>query len=167
MTINRLLAIGAVLLSFAAGPVWAQGVTVEQVIDQLRDQGYSEIRISRTFLGRSRIVATSDEYRREIVINPSTGAILRDYWVVLDRDEVGEDRSDRRIVNPALSDDGDDGGASAPSGGSSGGSDDDDDDRDDDKDDDGGSDDGGSDDGGSDDGGSDDDGGDDDDHDDD
>jgi hypothetical protein len=56
----------------------------DSIIAQLSAQGFSEIRVSRTFLGRTRVVATSSELRREIIFNPATGEILRDYW----RDKV-------------------------------------------------------------------------------
>ncbi|MGI1663038.1 hypothetical protein ACRDNQ_12415 [Palleronia sp. KMU-117] len=138
--LRRALFICAVALSLAAGAVWAQGVSERQIVDQLRDQGFTEIRVSRTFLGRTRIVAANDEYRREIVINPTTGVILRDYWAVLQRDD--DDDTTSRIVAPSSRDDDDDDGSSGRSGS---GRDDDDDDggssgssRDDD-DDDGGS----------------------------
>lgn len=89
----------------------------QQVVRQLRAQGYRNIRVQRTWLGRVRIVADSRLGRREIVLNPSTGAILRDY---LDRGSDGRSGS---------------GGGSSGSGSSgrdgSGGSDDDDDDDDD------------------------------------
>ena len=57
-----------------AGPV------EDSIVTQLRDQGYIRISVSRTFLGRSRIVAHDGQIRREIVVNPVTGEILRDYW---------------------------------------------------------------------------------------
>jgi hypothetical protein len=57
----------------------AQAETLQtQILTQLRDQGYSEMQVGRTFLGRVRIVAQSDGFRREIVFNPNTGEILRD-----------------------------------------------------------------------------------------
>ena len=49
------------------------------VIAQLREQGYTEIIVTRTFLGRMRFVALADGVEREIVINPSTGEVLRDF----------------------------------------------------------------------------------------
>jgi hypothetical protein len=126
---RRTIALVFLFLAAAVGPLAAQGVRQEQIVDQLRDQGYHQIRISQTFLGRTRIVAISGEYRREIVFNPATGVIMRDYWVVLGRNDDDDD-SDGRIVNPSLNDDDDDdddddGGSS---GSSSGSSDDDDDD---------------------------------------
>ena len=53
------------------------------VISQLKAQGFRKIRIGRTLLGRTRIVAINSRMRREIIINPRTGEILRDYWEVL------------------------------------------------------------------------------------
>jgi uncharacterized membrane protein YgcG len=122
MMFRRTIALAFLFLTVAVGPLAAQGVSRDQIVDQLRDQGYTEIRISQTFLGRTRIVAISDEYRREIVFNPATGVIMRDYWVVLGRDDDDDDDSDGRIVNPSLNDDDDD------DDGSSSSSDDDDDD---------------------------------------
>lgn len=53
---------------------------VARVVSQLHAQGYREISISKTWLGRTRIVAVSRELRREIVMNARTGEILRDLW---------------------------------------------------------------------------------------
>ncbi len=64
----------------------------DQILRQLRDQGYSNIRARRTFLGRVRILADRRDGSREIVLNPSTGAIMRDY---VDRDDSGVTESDR------------------------------------------------------------------------
>ncbi len=52
----------------------------ETVVAQLNEQGYSNISVRRSFLGRILITATSDAGQREIVINPNTGEILRDYF---------------------------------------------------------------------------------------
>lgn len=48
-------------------------------IQQLQLDGYEEITISRTWLGRTRIVAEKDDIYREIIINTATGEVLRDY----------------------------------------------------------------------------------------
>lgn len=108
-------------------PALAQSASVvDQVIAQLKAQGYTQITMGRTFLGRTRIVAQNDEMRREIIINPATGEVLRDYWEVEDDDHDDDDdrdRSDRgRGDRDDDNDDRDD-------------DDDDDDDRDDDDDD--------------------------------
>ncbi|MDO6457124.1 hypothetical protein Q4560_10980 [Celeribacter halophilus] len=110
---------------------------VDQVITQLKSQGYTRITVGRTLLGRTRIVARNDEMRREIIINPSTGEVLRDYWEVNADDDRRDDNdrsssgSSRRESDDDRDDDDDD---------------DDDDDRDDDRDDDDDDDDDGSDD---------------------
>jgi hypothetical protein len=130
--LKRLLS-ATVLATLLASGALAQGVTERQVIDQLRDQGFSEFRVSRTLLGRTMIVATNREYRREIVINPGTGVILRDYWRALGPEDGDDD--DTRLFSPrsgnsgsgnsGRDDDDDDGGRSGSNSGSS--SDDDDD----------------------------------------
>ncbi len=54
------------------------------VVAQLRGQGYREINVETTLLGRVRIVAARSGASREIILNPRTGEILRD--VVLAED---------------------------------------------------------------------------------
>ena len=60
------------------GPVWAQS-GVDDIVQHLRAQGYTQITRQRTLLGRIRVTATGGGREREIVLNPSTGAVLRDY----------------------------------------------------------------------------------------
>ena len=57
----------------------------QQLVSSLLKQGYVVLEQGYTFLGRLRIVAENAEYRREIVVNPGTGEILRDYAVSLQR----------------------------------------------------------------------------------
>lgn len=142
--LKRLLAAVAAVALFMASEAEAQSI-LDSIARQLREQGYSRIEVSQTWLGRVRFVARGNGLRREIVVNPATGEILRDYWEPLSRGEDGGGR----LFDPG-------GSASA---GDDDDRDDDDDDRDDDDDDDddGGDDDGGDDDGGGDDGGGDDD----------
>jgi hypothetical protein len=111
-------------------PVFAQDFA-QSIAQQLRDQGYGNVSIKNTWLGRTRISATGATGKREIIVNPTTGEILRDIW------RGGQD-DERRIID----DDGRKGYARN-----------DDDDDDDDGDDDDGGDDG--DDGGGDDSGDD------------
>lgn len=47
---------------------------------QLIIEGYEDIEIRRTILGRIRIIATKDDAEREIILNPRTGEVLRDYF---------------------------------------------------------------------------------------
>ncbi|MCE8539638.1 hypothetical protein KBY27_19435 [Ruegeria pomeroyi] len=61
------------------GALWAQ-TTTDTITRQLRAQGYTSVEVSRTLLGRARIVARRPGEQREIIVNPRTGEILRDYW---------------------------------------------------------------------------------------
>ncbi|MCX7300260.1 MAG: hypothetical protein NTX73_07770 [Rhodobacterales bacterium] len=88
---NLFLAL-AVALSMA-GPAAANELT-DEVTTALVSQGYEIMQMNRTWLGRVRIVAESDEVRREIVINPYTGEVLRDYSVLLANTE--EEPAERR-----------------------------------------------------------------------
>jgi hypothetical protein len=50
----------------------------DDIVAALRKQGYETIEVSRTLLGRTRILATAPWGRRELILNPRTGEILRD-----------------------------------------------------------------------------------------
>lgn len=52
----------------------------EQIVSQLRAQGFGDILVETTWLGRTRILAERRDLRREIILNPNTGEILRDLW---------------------------------------------------------------------------------------
>lgn len=70
-----------ILVFLAVAPTSAVSdvVTVrDRIVRELREDGYGEIRMSRTLLGRIRFVASDRERRREIVVT-KTGIILRDY----------------------------------------------------------------------------------------
>ena len=75
-----------ILLGAAAIAVPAAAQTnpfVDALVLMLQEQGYKRFRINRTWLGRLRIRAISDMYRREIIMNPKTGEILRDFWELI------------------------------------------------------------------------------------
>jgi len=72
--------LGAALV--AGAPVFAQSLR-DTIISQLTEQGFSKVTVSRTWLGRLRFVATNTTYRREIVLNPNTGEVLRDLTVLV------------------------------------------------------------------------------------
>ena len=130
-------------------PLGATGVFAasveDEIIDGLKAQGYSDIQVSTTWLGRVQIEATSPSAHREIVLDPRTGEILRDYWQLLPGAATANansvvSSSDTDGTNSGSSDDdgsGDENSGSDDGGGDDGGSD-------------GGSDGGGSDDGGGD-----------------
>ncbi len=86
--LKRLLFILAVALAPAPALADAEAVR-DRIVTLLREDGYSEIRVSRTLLGRMRFVATAAESEREIVVNPGTGVILRDYIRFLKRNGRG------------------------------------------------------------------------------
>lgn len=81
---TTLAAAGLAAICAAGLPAVAMADTASQVqdaiVNQLKAQGFTNIHIGRTLLGRVRIDATSDKQSREIVFNPRTGEILRDYW---------------------------------------------------------------------------------------
>jgi hypothetical protein len=65
-------------------PAFAAAQTVQDsIISQLQNQGFTQIEVSRTLLGRVILKATSSQLERELVFNPTTGEILRDYWVAV------------------------------------------------------------------------------------
>ncbi|MDB5657452.1 MAG: hypothetical protein JWS10_67 [Cypionkella sp.] len=135
MNRRSFMALSAASIAGAAG-VLAPGAALAEsyqssVVEQLRGQGYRQINVERTLLGRVRIVAERRGGSREIILNPRTGEILRDVVVAADGRQM-----------PQIADDDDKGkGSSGDDGSDNSGSDD-------------GSDDGGSYNGGSDDSGS-------------
>jgi hypothetical protein len=56
---------------------------VQDLVLMLQEQGYTRFWVTRTWLGRLRIRAISDTFRREIIMNPKTGEILRDFWELI------------------------------------------------------------------------------------
>lgn len=139
---------GLVATAALAGPALAQDY-VASVISQLEKMGFRSIRQERTLLGRVRIIGMRDDGRREIIINPNSGEILRDLWTP---SQGGKSTSS--IIK-------DKSGSSGSSGDRSDDSDDDEDDDDDESGDDGDDEDNSGSSGDDDDDGGDDDGGDD------
>ena len=88
------------------------------VVARLRDQGYSSITVNRTLLGRAQIVGISQTERREIILNPRTGEILRDFSQFL----VSGSETDTPTVGSDPSGSGADGSGSDNSGSDSSGS---------------------------------------------
>lgn len=96
MALNRsvliLLAVsGAVAVVLAATPMaQAQGDSVAGIgaagidpiaapyVQALQGEGYARIAVDETWLGRVRIVAWLDGLRREIILHPTSGEVLRD-----------------------------------------------------------------------------------------
>jgi hypothetical protein len=80
----RKVLLAVAVLTGLAGASLARTVE-QQVLGSLAAQGYVILEQGYTFLGRLRIVAENDRFHREIVVNPGTGEILRDYAVKLPR----------------------------------------------------------------------------------
>ena len=107
---------------------------VEQVVTQLRAQGFQSIEVERTLLGRTRIAALRTDGSREIVLNPNTGEILRDLWTSTSgrtsgRINIGSNAGEDSNSGPG-GDDHNDNSGQGSGGGSGGGDDDEDDDGD-------------------------------------
>jgi hypothetical protein len=67
-------------LGFGGGPAQAKTKDIAAVwVQQLLLDGYEEIEVSQTWLGRVRIQAEKGDLEREIIFNPQTGEVLRDY----------------------------------------------------------------------------------------
>ena len=59
-------------------PALAMRDSVQNVVEALLADGFIYIEVRETFLGRARFIAYSAAKKREIVINPTTGEVLRD-----------------------------------------------------------------------------------------
>ena len=99
-----------------------------KVASQLKELGYSTVEVSRTFLGRIRVEATGSAGEREIIFNPRTGEILRDFsksghggLLTLPSGDGGEDGND--VGGDEGSEDGDGGGDDGGDDGGHGGDD--------------------------------------------
>lgn len=75
----RLFAVAMLVFTLGA-PVASFADVVDDFRSALSQQGYSQVEVIRTLLGRTRIVATNEQGVRELVINPRTGEVLRDVW---------------------------------------------------------------------------------------
>jgi|GEM_PF-1492657 len=117
MTRRRLfcaLALGGLL---AASPAVARSLA-ESIARQLTQQGFGDVQVEDTWLGRARITGTRGGEAREIVVNPKTGEVLRDLWL----NSEGQVRAFDIDVDDA-DDAGDDGGKGRGRGGDSNDSD--------------------------------------------
>ncbi len=91
----------------------------------LVQQGYTDVTVSRTFLGRSRITATKGNTSREIILSTS-GRVLRDDSRVDLNLSSGkdDDKQNNEKARDSKGGDSDDGNDSASDSGNDGGSDD-------------------------------------------
>lgn len=75
---RKFLLLLSTVVALAAAPAFAD--VEDQVTRQLRKQGFKQIEVTSTLLGRTRILAKRRDGTREIILNPRTGEILRDMW---------------------------------------------------------------------------------------
>lgn len=96
--LKKLLLI-SVLACGSALPAFADAVS-DQVVANLKAQGFDVVQMDRTWLGRMWILARNDQVQREVVFNPVTGEILRDYTVLLATlRDPGDGGSDIAVVS--------------------------------------------------------------------
>lgn len=113
----------AVATASALAAASAHADVTRDVVTQLQGMGYSRVIVERTLLGRVKIDAAGDQGRREIIINPRTGEILRDvFWPLgalgtgqllasgssSDRDDRDRDDDSRDVDSDSRDDDSDD-----------------------------------------------------------
>lgn len=111
---RRLLLVSLTAVAIAA-PAFADSFA-QRIERELRQQGFTQMTVHQTWLGRIRIDAQSANATREIVVNPNTGEILRDYT----RSRTGS--SQENILNRDHGGDGGSGGSSGSGSSGSGGS---------------------------------------------
>ncbi len=81
---RRVFLIGlASAATVVAGPAMANPYA-DDVVGQLTNEGFSNVAVGTTWLGRIRITAQRQGGTREIILNPRTGEVLRDTWTAAD-----------------------------------------------------------------------------------
>jgi len=80
MNVKSIVMAGLVASAVMAGGAFAQtgNKMVDEMIAQLRSQGFTQFQVGRTFFGRIRIDALSKTGAREVIMNRYTGEVLRD-----------------------------------------------------------------------------------------
>lgn len=76
--IRRTFLRGLLVAAAGLGAGGALADPVDEILAEIREQGFTIVRVQRTWLGRVRIIAENASYRREVVIDPTTGEIRRD-----------------------------------------------------------------------------------------
>ena len=95
----------AITLAMAPHAAHAQSVE-EQIIAQLEAQGFTQIEVSRTLLGRIKLEAVSPTLVRQLIVNPATGEVLRDFWEERDdKDRDGRKSVRVQVANPSVASD--------------------------------------------------------------
>jgi len=101
-------------ITLVTAPAWADSY-IDRYIAQLQAQGFTNLTVTKTWLGRTRITASSKTFNRELIFSTRTGEILRDY-----SESVSGATNAQGLTNPNDSSSGS-GSESSGSGESSGG----------------------------------------------
>jgi hypothetical protein len=122
MMVMRILLV--LFLAFGTVAEAANTLVRDRIVAELQDDGYADIRISSTLLGRMRFIANKPGARREIVVNPRTGEVLRDYirYLSVGSSSSGSSGSSGSGHNDDHKEDDDDHGGNSGSGSSNSGS---------------------------------------------
>jgi len=80
-------------MSLAAGQAMAQDFQ-SKYSQEMTDQGFSNLTVTKTWLGRTRITAVSKTQSRELVFDTYTGEVLRDYSEKLDPSQLAPSNTD-------------------------------------------------------------------------
>ncbi len=70
----------------------------DSIVAQLREQGFDRITMTRTWLGRILIIGFDETGQREVVLNPNTGEVLRDYFRADVEIAVGRDGGSAPVI---------------------------------------------------------------------
>ncbi|MDQ7079233.1 MAG: hypothetical protein Q9M41_01040 [Paracoccaceae bacterium] len=124
MNVRSVVMAGLVASTMMAGGAFAQtgNKMIDEMIAQLRSQGYTQFQVGRTFFGRIRIDALSKTGAREVIMNRYTGEVLRDADMSAHRAEMlAEMAKNHEGVIGGMSGSGNMGGSGNGMGGGAGG----------------------------------------------
>ncbi len=81
---RSLILVGTAAIMFLHSPAQAQESVADDVIARIEAEGYSVDEVKRSWLGRIVITASDHDELREVVLNRTSGEILRDQRFVKD-----------------------------------------------------------------------------------
>lgn len=56
----------------------AEATATEKIVAEMAAQGLSDIRVRRTFIGRTKILGLSEDQVRLVILDPTTGHVFKD-----------------------------------------------------------------------------------------
>ena len=83
----------------SSGPVFATTIK-DEFVAQLHKQGFKNLSITLTWLGRTRITGSNGKFQRELIFNSTSGEILRDYWKDVSPTAKKTKNEDAQILQP-------------------------------------------------------------------